>query len=208
MNYKERVVRGEAVSEHSVQLFDTLPSRAGAVARFVADGLAAGDTVLVVAQPQHWTAIVQEVEKRGCSENAALQSGQLTYLNAANVLQQFLVDGLPNQDGFDHVVGALVRRLAAKGRPLRAYGEMVDLLAAERNFAGALSLEECWNALAGEVPFALFCGYTSAHFAAQKSATALELVCRCHSAVKIDPADELGSWLLSSENRTAPATSL
>ena len=71
----------------------------------------------------------------------------------------------------------------------------------ERDFIGAQKLEDRWNRLAQDVPFTLFCGYSSAHFATQQSASALELVCRCHSEVRSDAADELGNWLLNTNSQ-------
>lgn len=60
-----------------------------------------------------------------------------------------------------------------------------------------------------EYPYTLFCGYSAVHFGAEKSATALELICRCHSEVRVHAADDLSSWLVNGVKplRAAPVSS-
>jgi hypothetical protein len=203
MTYKERVVHSGAASDHIVQLFDNLQSRASTIGAFTAEGLKAGDTVLIVAQPRNWKAMAEQITSLGCDVNGAIQLGQLTVLNAARTLKQFLVNGAPDQALYDTVVGGLIRSLLERGKPLRVYGEMVDILAGERDFTGAQKLEDFWNRLGHELSYTLFCGYSSANFAAQANAPALELVCRAHSEVRSNPVDELGSWLLTTNGSPA-----
>jgi hypothetical protein len=61
------------------------------------------------------------------------------------------------------------------------YGEIVELLAAREDFAGAVALEELWNGLARRYPFTLLCGYSAAHFADPTRAGALEAICATHT---------------------------
>jgi hypothetical protein len=207
LTFKERVLQGSEAGSHIVQLFDSTQSRASTIAAYVAEGLAAGDTVLIVAQSGHWKATAELIAPRRLDVNKAIQSGQLTVLNAGRTLKRFTVNGMPDPARFDLVVGSLVRRLAARRRPLRAYGEMVDLLAGEGDFASAQALEDLWNRLGATMPFTLFCGYSSAHFVSQRSASALELVCRCHTSVRTDRTDELAVWLLESHRPKAAQAS-
>ena len=204
MHFTDGVVHGAHACNHIVQLFDTIQTRARTIGRYVADGLAAGDTVVVVAQPQHWKPIAERIAALGHDVNRAIQEERLTMLNAGAILKQFMVGASPDWMLYRQVVGSLMRRLSDKHRPLRIYGEMVDLLAADHNFSGAQRLEEFWNLLGVEIPFTLFCGYASSHFATHQSASALELVCRSHSEVRSDPADALGTWLLSTNGQRTP----
>lgn len=197
MTFRETVVRGTTARDHSVQLFDTLESRVSALATFIASGLDAGDTVLVVARDDTWTAAAKQLTARHLDVAHAVRQHRLIVRDAAETLSKFTRRGLPDPSAFDAVIGTLIRQLATRG-PLRVYGEMVDLLAAERDFDAAIELENLWNALAKTTTFSLFCGYSASHFGPENNAAALKLICRCHSTTRVDVSDDLASWLLDS----------
>lgn len=60
---------------------------------------------------------------------------------------------------------------------------MVALLWDAGDVVAAIELEESWNELSGEFPFALLCGYHSASVLGDDHAAALREVCRLHSSV-------------------------
>jgi hypothetical protein len=82
---------------------------------------------------------------------------------------------------FDRVIGSLIRRAAATGRPVRAYGELVALLWDDGLVNEAVQLEALWNELGDEYPFSLFCGYRAE--SATRDIDAFAEVCRLHQAV-------------------------
>ena len=182
--------------QHTVQLFDTTASRALAVADFVRDGLHAGDRVAVVMRLEAWNIAASSLAREDVSLEEAIASGRLTVLDADATLQRLMVDGAFDQARFDEVIGGLASRLTAGGHRLRAYGEMVDLLASEGNFEGAQRLEALWNGLQARLPFTLFCGYTSAHFCGAGAAEALHAVLGLHTHTHLSPDDVIGGHLL------------
>ena len=107
-------------------------------------------------------------------------------------------NGAPDAERFDARVGALVRRLVGRGRPLRVYGEMVDILAARGDFRLAQELEALWNTFGEHTRFTLFCGYSAINFGDPRSLEALRLICRAHSHVRSEPGDPLATFLLES----------
>jgi hypothetical protein len=112
---------------------------------------------------------------------------------------QFMRQGRPVPQLFDAVVGSMVREIAARSaHGLRIYGEMVDILAEERNFGAVRQLEDLWNGLAARQSFQLLCGYSSAHFADPETAHLLPHICSRHTDVVIDDDDVLGRWVLKS----------
>jgi DcmR-like sensory protein len=201
MTQKERVVRGAVCSSHMVQFFDTPTSLANGVARFLAEGLAGNETLLVVARSRNWKAIATCLRSRGCAVAGAVKSGRLVVLDAAATLEKFMRAGLPDSVLFDQVVGQLVSELAGRrgASGLRIYGEMVELLAEERNFYGACRLEELWNELAVRHSFQLLCGYSAAHFASRDAEIALASICQTHTHVHRNPKDLLSEWILRSQ---------
>ena len=186
----------QEVSGHSLQLFDSRNSLAGAVARFAGEGLEAGDNVLLVMQPLNWDATAQCLRKRGVTLREALASGRLTVLSAAATLQSFMRCGGVDRERFEDNVGTLIGALGSASGALRVYGEMVDLLAAEGDFRGALELETVWNGLRERESFQLFCGYSAVSFGDPRVSEELRLISRAHSHVHTNPSDILGTFLL------------
>lgn len=185
-----------ARTEHAVQLFDTAETLTEAVAEFLHDGFVQGDTLLVVSTDHHWGAISSALRDRGMLVDQARASGQLTIRDAHDTLDLLMLDDRPDRDLFDVCVGALVRELTERGERLRIYGEMVDLLAVEGEYANAGALEELWNELGEHHAFHLFCGYSAANFGDPRTAEALRSICRAHSHVRSSTRDVLGSFLV------------
>jgi signal transduction histidine kinase len=119
---------------------------------------------------------------------AATLRGQIQLLDAAETLAAFMVDGEPDWGKFKAVIGPVMER--ANRRPVRAYGEMVDLLWRDGNPGAALQLEELWHRLGTIYPFALLCGYVMRNFYREEDGQPFEEVCARHSQVL--PTEEFG----------------
>jgi hypothetical protein len=192
--------------DHRVQLFDTFESRVECVSAFLNKGFAANDVMLVVATGRHWPAIEQRLVTDGQPVPAALADWRLNVFDADHLLTSLMRQGRPNPAAFDDIIGGLVTGLAAMGRRVRIYGEMVDLLARESDLAGARMLEGLWNGLGARVPFILLCGYESPHFGDARSAADLRAICDQHTSVHVAPPDELGVFLIA-QHVSAPLQS-
>lgn len=201
MFYKETVVRGSVASHHLVQLFDSRDSLADTVADFVAQGLQGGEAVLIVAVPAHWNAIAVRLDALGLSAERFRASGRITTVDARELLDRCMSDGLPQRGLFHQSVGSLVRDLGSRGTGVRIYGEMVNLLAEEGDFPAARQLEDLWNELGEEQSFTLLCGYSAVHFGDPRSAAALHSICGAHSHVRAHVRDILGNFLVDSYTR-------
>jgi hypothetical protein len=84
---------------------------------------------------------------------------------------------------FDRVIGGLIARVCAAGRPVRAYGEMVALLWDDGLVNAAVQLEELWNQLGRRHSFSLFCGYPAHAVTGEGQVNAFAEVCRLHREV-------------------------
>lgn len=102
------------------------------------------------------------------------------------------------------VPAAPIRRLAARGRPLRVFGEIVDLLADQGDFTSAQQLEDLWNALGESESFELLCGYSAVHFGDPQNADALRGICPSHFQVRSSPPDVLASFLVETYRAEPP----
>jgi MEDS: MEthanogen/methylotroph, DcmR Sensory domain len=200
MAFRKAVLRRSTAREHIVQLFDTVDSLAETVATFVTEGLAADDTVLVVARPEAWTNVAARLDRDAVDVRGALGRRQLVVLDAAATLSKFTRQSWPDSERFEAVIGGRVREWVGRGR-LRIYGEMVDVLAAEGQFHAAVALEDLWNDLANAIPFSLLCGYSAVNFGSERNTEMLRLICCCHSATRVSDDDDLAAWLLSRRDR-------
>src|SRR6185503_4425934 len=107
------------------------------------------------------------------------RNNEMLMLDAREMLDLFMEDGLPHPERFRHVVTAALQRVAGRrDKTIRAYGEMVDLLWKEGRSAASIKLEMLWNTLAGTHDFSLLCGYAMGNF--YKDVT-VDDVCRQHT---------------------------
>jgi PAS domain S-box-containing protein len=172
-----------STNPHLVQFYDDDDELATAVARFVADGLSAGDVVTTIATDDHTKAIHRRLASDGVDVDAVRASGRLLSLDAHEMLARFMRDGEPDRHLFEAVIGGLMseRAAVANGVPLRAYGEMVDVLWKTGQKSAALHLEELWNDLQGRRSFTLLCSYAMGQF--YKEPAAIHGVCATHTQI-------------------------
>ncbi len=169
--------------DHVVYFYDREAEAVAIVASYLTAALLDGDTVRVFATPEHRRAFVAAIAAAGVEVGVAEADGRLLLHDAAQTLEQFMVDGAPDETRFEATVGDAVRGASASGRPVRAYGEMVALLWASGRADAALHLERLWNELAERTPFSLFCGYPRALVAGATDPDAVTNVCRLHTAL-------------------------
>ena len=208
MTVRECVVRGAITSEHIVQFFDSDESRAECVARFLADGYRLGQPAIVVAKPANWSGVVDQLTNLGVPVQEAIDKGTIVVKDATDTLRRISRNGVPDADAFEAVVGKAVTSLARRGMRVRAYGEMVDMLAQRGDLAEAIKLEHLWNGLGERVPFFLLCGYSAAHFVATATHRALRDICGAHSSVHRHAQDPLATWLLNSAHNAPGASAI
>jgi hypothetical protein len=208
MTVREGVVRRAVTSEHVVQFFDSDESRAECVAQFLAEGYRLGEPAIVVARPSNWTAIVEQLRNLGIPIQDAIAGGTIVVQDALDTVRRISRNGVVDGEAFEAIVGKAVAELAARGSRVRAYGEMVDMLAQRGELSEALKLEEHWNRLGERVPFFLLCAYSTAHFVPTGTHRALREICSAHTDVHRHAQDPLASWLLNSAHNAPGASTV
>jgi excisionase family DNA binding protein len=169
--------------QHVVQFYDADASLIDAVHDYLGAGFRLGDVAVVIATPAHRAALEQRLLQGGIDIVAARASGSYFPLDAEATLARFMVDGMPDAARFQKVIGGLVEEAMRGGAALRAFGEMVALLAIDANHAAALRLEELWNDLQSRATFSLFCAYPLERLASPAFANVLEDVCARHGTI-------------------------
>jgi hypothetical protein len=167
-------------SEHLLQIYDTDQVFLDTLEGFVTGGLRSGEGVIVIATASHLERLEERLLLAGFDADAAQDSGQLTALQAEDVLAQFMVNGWPNEQHFKQVVSALLARARGPGRKVRAFGEMVAVLWARGEQGATVRLEFLWHQLCNSEGFSLFCAYPRVGFTGD-SASSISELCDLHS---------------------------
>lgn len=169
--------------QHAVQFYEDDDSLCRTAARFLAEGLVAGEPAIVIATGSHQDAIVAELGERLINIDQARRLGELVLLDAHDTLGAFMIHDRPDPDLFHTYMGTILDQVG-KGRKrsvIRAYGEMVDVVWKAGNPSAAISLEILWNALASKYAFSLLCGYSMGQF--YKQPDLYRQVCEQHTKV-------------------------
>jgi len=138
------------------------------VAAFLLDALDRQGAGLAVVTPEHAARLRAALAARGCDVAGAERAGQLAIADADTTLGKLVAgDGSIDEPRFWATVPATIDRAldAARGGPVAAYGEMVDVLWSRGDGAAALRLEELWNDLSRLRRLSLLCSYHAGHAA-------------------------------------------
>jgi hypothetical protein len=151
------------------------------VADYLLGALDRGGVAIVIATPEHRREFETRLGQAGVNLAAARGDGSYVALDAGQTLAELTAaDGLDGA-AFGRVIGGVIRRAAASGRAVRAFGELVALLWEDGLVNDAVQLEEMWEELAGRHPFSLFCGYRAD--SVTRDVEAFADVCRLHEEI-------------------------
>src|SRR4029077_401869 len=162
----ERVVADAAPCDHIVQLYQDQDFLTYAVCRFASAGFANGEGVILVSTLDHWTAFRRRLEAEGVDVPAAPARGQLTVVDAEELLPRFMRGAMPDPPVFNGVFTDVVGQARAERsyQKLRVWGEMVDVLWERGDVAASMNLEDLFDQLAKKVDISIFCSFLMDNF--------------------------------------------
>ncbi|HEY1938614.1 MAG TPA: MEDS domain-containing protein [Candidatus Angelobacter sp.] len=152
--------------DHIVQLYQDEQFLNRAVCRFAAAALAHGEGVILVPTAAHWDAFCPRLEAEGVDIKAAQAQGQLTIVDADELLPSFMGEKMPDAPVFLGLAGEVVARARGRNRypKVRWWGEMVNVLWERGNAAASMALEDLFDQLAHEQEIAIFCSFLMDNF--------------------------------------------
>ncbi|MDB5809649.1 MAG: hypothetical protein JWN94_1771 [Betaproteobacteria bacterium] len=155
-----------AQSDHIVQLYQDQQFLNRAVCRFAASAIANGEGIILVPTVPHWNAFRPRLEAEGVDVKAALDRGQLTVVDADNLLPQFMQDAMPDAPVFLGLAADVIAKAHGGGAypKVRWWGEMVNILWERGDVAASMSLEDMFDQLAHEHEIAIFCSFVMDNF--------------------------------------------
>jgi hypothetical protein len=157
---------GAAPRDHIVQLYQDQQFLNRAVCRFAAAAIANGEGVILVPTVAHWDAFRPRLESEGVDVKAAQKRGQLTIVDADDLLPTFMRDGMPDSPVFLGLAANVISESRGSGQyqKVRWWGEMVNLLWERGDVAASMQLEDLFDQLAHEQDIAIFCSFLMDNF--------------------------------------------
>jgi len=179
----QRILADAAPREHIVQLYQDQNFLNRAVCRFAAAALANGEGVILVPTQAHWKAFCPRLEAEGVDLQAVQRNGQLTVVDADELLPQFMRDGMPDAPVFLGLAEDVVASSRAKDRypKVRWWGEMVNVLWERGDVAASMNLEDLFDQLAHQQDIAIFCSFLMDNFDGEVHARMLPRLGENHS---------------------------
>jgi CheY-like chemotaxis protein len=177
------LLSGAAPRDHIVQLYQDQQFLNRAVCRFAAAAIANGEGVILVPTIAHWDAFRPRLESEGVDVKAAEKRGQLTIVDADDLLPTFMSDGMPDSPVFLGLAANVVSQARGDGRypKVRWWGEMVNILWERGDVAASMNLEDLFDKLAHEQDIAIFCSFLMDNFNGDVHARMLPRLSENHS---------------------------
>jgi PAS domain S-box-containing protein len=176
---------GEVVhSQHYVQFYESEAFLEARVAEFIAAALETEDAGVLIATPEHRSAVERQLSKQGFPLEELTKAGRYFSIDAKEMLSRFMINGSADEKKFHQEIGALLETASCgRRRHVQGFGEMVALLSAEKNHAAAIRLEELWNELGRSYPLSLLCAYPMRDLCGASVSEAFHHICHQHSTV-------------------------
>jgi hypothetical protein len=178
-----RLLADAGPRDHIVQLYQDQNFLNRAVCRFAAAALANGEGVILVPTQAHWKAFCPRLEAEGVDLQAVQRNGQLTVVDADELLPQFMRDDMPDAPLFLGLAADVVASSRAKDRypKVRWWGEMVNVLWERGDVAASMSLENLFDQLVYQEDIAIFCSFLMDNFDGEVHARILPRLGENHS---------------------------
>jgi hypothetical protein len=178
---KSRSFLGElAPCEHLIQIYEDDGVFLNSLEAFVSAGILANEVTIVIATPSYLDVLSARLLLKGINIDAARGGDLYIPIDANKALAEFMYFGSPDEALFKQFISGLVER--AKGRRLRAFGEMVALLWGQGFKSAKVRLEELWNSFCDDGIYCLFCAYPKSGFA-KDSKESIDEICKNYSTV-------------------------
>ena len=182
----QSVLAAPPPASHILQIYDSEDFLNSAVAHFAAEGLKAGEAVLLTGTQSHLAGIDRELVSVGVDAGAAARNGQLILSDVEESLVHVVTDGHLEPARFDEVAcGALEGVLADKRfTGVRWWGEITNTLHHRHgNREAGLQAEKLGDAAAKKYGATVFCSFLADKYDSRGYDEILTDLCCVHSHV-------------------------
>jgi hypothetical protein len=147
---------------HAVKFYDSSESLTRIAAEFLGEGLASRQRALVIGTPSHRKAVIDALRTRRFDVAGMEAAGDLVMVDVQSMLGSFMVGGRPDASLFQATAARQLDRLG--DRPIRVFGEGVDVLWKAGLGDAAIRLEVLWNKLTFGRDIKTLCAYSVSNF--------------------------------------------
>ena len=177
------LLAGAGPRDHIVQLYQDQQFLNRAVCRFAAGAIANGEGVILVPTAAHWEAFSPRLEAEGVDVKAAQSRGQLTVVDADELLPRCMRGAMPDAPVFLGLAADVIANARGQERypKVRWWGEMVNVLWEQGNVAASMSLEDQFDRLAKHHEIAIFCSFVMDNFNSEVQSRLLPRLGQNHS---------------------------
>jgi hypothetical protein len=161
---------------HSVIFYEDDEALLAPLKDFTAQGLDAGERVIVIATPPHIAALVAALGRPA----GATAADNFILFSADDAINRVAPDGTVERERLLNWLGPI-----AEAGPCRVFGEMVSLLAARNQFEAAFELEAVGDELAHDKGIQVMCAYDLRDLAGAGNAHHRAIA--CHDVPTVPP---------------------
>jgi len=171
-----------APCEHLVEFYGNEARFLDNLTSFVVGGFLNGESVIVIATPEHLLELDKRLVAAGHDLVEYMQNHQYVQMDARATLALFMIGDWPDEQRFKNTVQSLLKLARGNQRRVRAFGEMVVMLWAQGRSGATVQLEHLWHKLCQEIGLTVFCAYPKTGFTDDPT-NSLQQIIDSHSQV-------------------------
>ena len=153
------VLRRPSPCDHLVQAYTDDTYLGAIVADYLSAGFERQEAAVIIATPAHVSLFIDRLTAIGIDVAAVAAGRCLLFLDAAQTLARFTVNGQPDRALFlDAVAAALNHVRSSSRRDVRLYGDVIDLLWGQ-SLEATVELERLWSGVLRDERLSLLCAY-------------------------------------------------
>jgi hypothetical protein len=126
---------------------------------FVGQGLRDNGAVILIATPRHLHELEIRLRAQWVPIDKARWQSRYIAMVASEVLEKILVNGWPDETGFNALIDERVGEMRKKWPSVRAFEEMVGILMERGQKEAAVRLEQIWSAYCAREGLPVLCAY-------------------------------------------------
>ena len=170
----------EGACSHVVQIYDNDEEFLDLLEGFVANGLKAGEAVVLVGTEAHLSALEMRLKLLDLDLAALKLQEQYLPFKAEEMLPKFMVNDWPDYSRFMQLASEMLSIARKIDRKVRVFGEMVALLWEQGKTGATIMLEQLWNMYCEKEPATLLCAYPKSAFP-EGSNVSIQNICKHHT---------------------------
>lgn len=144
---------------HLLKVFSDESERIASIAAFVSDAVADDCTCIVITTAERRAACRERLRAEGIDASSLAARYQYIELDVRTTLSSFMEGGQCNLPACHQSLDQLLRQAAARGKPVRIYGELSEMLIADGLPEVALELEDLCIDFCRDHRLTTLCGY-------------------------------------------------